>query len=142
MIFDIKMEFTRKVWLVAIGHVMDLPTSSTHSSVVARDSVRIVLTLAALDNCDVEMADVGNAYLYAPTTEKVLCILKDGFGPENKGKTAIIVRALYGLKSSGCAWRKHFAETLYDMHFFADLSSMFSFTVLIALIKYSLAVKG
>jgi hypothetical protein len=29
----------------------------------------------------------------------------------------IIVRALYGLKSSGAAWHEHFAKTLYDMNF-------------------------
>jgi hypothetical protein len=29
----------------------------------------------------------------------------------------IIVRALYGLKSSRAAWNEHFANTLYDMDF-------------------------
>jgi hypothetical protein len=29
----------------------------------------------------------------------------------------IIVRALYGLKSSGAAWHERFANTLYDMNF-------------------------
>ena len=29
----------------------------------------------------------------------------------------IIVRALYGLKSSGAAWHDHFAQTLHDLGF-------------------------
>ena len=74
MIFDIKMDFTRKARFVAGGHTTDPPSSSTYSSVVARDSVRIALILAALNDCEVEMADVGNAYLYAPTKEKLFCI--------------------------------------------------------------------
>jgi hypothetical protein len=36
---------------------------------------------------------------------------------EDKGKTALIVRALYGLKSSGASWRTHIAHTLLDMCF-------------------------
>ena len=36
---------------------------------------------------------------------------------EDKGKLAIIVCALYGLKSSGAAWRSHFAATLRDIGF-------------------------
>ena len=36
------------------------------------------------------------------------------FGSE-KGKVMLVVRALYGLKSSGAAWRKHFAQTSRDL---------------------------
>eukprot|EP00978_Attheya_sp_CCMP212_P042980 scaffold272243_cov20-Attheya_sp.AAC.1 len=41
MIFDIKMDFTRKARSVAGGHLTDPPASITYSSVVVRDSVRI-----------------------------------------------------------------------------------------------------
>jgi hypothetical protein len=34
----------------------------------------------------------------------------------------IIVRALYGLKSSGAAWRAHLANTLYSMGFTSRLA--------------------
>ena len=43
MIFDIKLDFTRKARYVAGGHTTSAPTSMTYSSVVARDSVRLVL---------------------------------------------------------------------------------------------------
>eukprot|EP00978_Attheya_sp_CCMP212_P012594 scaffold31500_cov55-Attheya_sp.AAC.3 len=39
MIFDIKMDFTRKARFVAGGHLTDPPASVTYLSVVARDSV-------------------------------------------------------------------------------------------------------
>ena len=40
MVFDVKMDFTRKARFVAGGHTTAAPSSITHSSVVSRDSVR------------------------------------------------------------------------------------------------------
>ena len=39
------------------------------------------------------------------------------FVPELEGKTMLVVRALYGLKSSGAAFRSFLAETLCDLNF-------------------------
>ncbi len=116
MIFDIKMDGTRKARLVAGGHVTDPPTSITYSSVVSRESVRIAFIIAALNNLDILQADIGNAYLNAPTTEKVYTITGPEFG-DDAGRIAKIVRALYGLKSSGAAWHTHFAQSLTDLGF-------------------------
>jgi hypothetical protein len=43
LIFDVKMDFTRKARFVAGGHMMDPPSTLTYSSVVSRDSVHIAL---------------------------------------------------------------------------------------------------
>jgi hypothetical protein len=43
----------------------------TYASVVSSESVIIALTLAALNYLDGKMADIENAYLMAPITEKV-----------------------------------------------------------------------
>jgi len=50
MIFDIKMDFTRKARLVAGGHMTETPTASTYSSVVTHDSVRIIFLISALND--------------------------------------------------------------------------------------------
>ena len=71
MIFDVKMDLTRKARLVAGGHQTDPPKESTYSSVVSRDSIRIAFTLAALSDLDVLSADVQGAYLNATMKEKV-----------------------------------------------------------------------
>jgi hypothetical protein len=42
------------------------------------------------------------------------------FGLEDEGKFAVIVRAQYGLKSSGAAWRAHLAEHMVDIGFTSD----------------------
>jgi hypothetical protein len=57
------------------------------------------------------MADIENAYLTAPITEKVWTVLGPDFG-NDAGKRALIVRALYGLKSAGVAFRNHLAECM------------------------------
>ena len=115
MVFDIKMEdFTRKARLVAGGHKTDAPPTITYASVVSRETVRIALLMAALNDLDVKVGDVLNAYITAPITEKVWTVLGPEFGNE-AGKSAIIVRALYGLKSSGAAFRAHLASFMRQM---------------------------
>jgi hypothetical protein len=105
VIFDVKMEdFRRKARFVAGGHTTYTPHAMTYASVVSRESVRITLTLAALNDLDVKMADIENAYLTAPITEKVCTVLGPEFGYD-AGKRALIVRALYGLKSAGGAFK-------------------------------------
>ena len=117
-IFDIKMgeNFRRKARLVADGHKTRPPASITYSSVVSRDSVRICLLIAALNDLDIESADIENAYLTAPCREKCWTIGGDEFGSE-KGSVFIIAKALYGLKSSGTAFRAFLAETLDEIGF-------------------------
>ena len=116
MIFDIKMDglFTRKARLVADGHKTKPPTSITYSSVVSRDSVRIILTIASLNSLEVSACDIGNAYLNALCREKLWTVAGPEFGSE-KGAMMIIARALYGLKSSGAAWRATLAQTMEQL---------------------------
>ena len=114
MVFDVKADFTRKARLVAGGHLTDPPSSITYASVVSRESVRIAFLLAALNDLDILAADIGNAYLNARTREKIFIICGREFGDSYVGRKALIVRALYGLKSSGAAWRSCLAEVLRD----------------------------
>jgi hypothetical protein len=73
--------------------------------------VRVALTLADLNDLDVNMADIENAYLTAPISEKFWTVLGPEFG-DDAGKRALIGRALYGLNSAGAAFRNHLAECL------------------------------
>jgi hypothetical protein len=111
MVFDIKIDFTRKALLVAGGHVTDVPSNLTYLSVVSRESVRIMFLITALNDLQVLSANIGNASLNAPNREKVYAIAGKEFG-NRAGQTVIIVRALYGLKSAGAAWHSHLANSL------------------------------
>lgn len=88
-----------------------------YSAVVLRESVWIAFLIAALNDLKILTSDIGNAYLNAYTTEKVYTIAGIEFGEES-GRIAVIVRALYGLKSSGAAWHTMFAQSpLSDLGF-------------------------
>jgi hypothetical protein len=63
--------FKFKSRMVAGGHMVEAPPFLTYASVVSRDTVRIALLMAALHDLDVKAADVENAYLTAPISEKV-----------------------------------------------------------------------
>ncbi|KAI2490439.1 Reverse transcriptase (RNA-dependent DNA polymerase) [Fragilaria crotonensis] len=115
MIFDIKFDLTRKARLVLNGAKHDVPKEMTFSSVVSRDSVRIAFTLAALNGLDILAADIQNAYLSAPTEERLYVVAGLEFPPDLRGRPAKIVRALYGMKSSGARFRDHLAASLRDM---------------------------
>eukprot|EP00956_Cyclotella_meneghiniana_P018312 scaffold30420_cov55-Cyclotella_meneghiniana.AAC.1 len=115
MIFDVKMEdFCRKARLVAGGHMTKAPATLTYASVVSRETVRIALLLAALNDIDIWAADVMNAYITAPCREKIWTTLGREFG-KDFGRKAIVVRALYGLKSSGAAFRAHLAGCMREL---------------------------
>ena len=62
-IFDIKMgeNFRRKASIVANGNETETPAALTYSSVVSRDSVRIALLIASLNELEVFACDIQNA---------------------------------------------------------------------------------
>ena len=101
--------FRRKARLVADGHKMDTPASMTYSTVVSRDSVRILLMIAALNDLAVKGADIQNAFLTSPTKERVWLRAGPEFG-NDEGKVYVVVRALYGMKSASASFRSFMAE--------------------------------
>ena len=66
LVFDVKIDFTRKVRWVTDGHRSPNPTTLAYAGVVSRESVRVGLTYAALMDLQVMAADIQNAYLQAP----------------------------------------------------------------------------
>ena len=87
-----------------------------------RESVRIALTLAALNDMEVKTSDIQNAYLTAPCSEKIWTTLGSEFGPDLAGKKALVVRALYGLKSAGASFRNHLAECMRNLGYSSCLA--------------------
>ena len=116
MMFNIKMgeNFRRKARMVAGGDTTEAPSSITYSSVVSRDSVRISLPIAALNNLDFLACVIQNAYLTAQCREKIWTRTGPDFRSES-GCIMIVMRALYGLKSSSAAFCAPLTETLYDI---------------------------
>ncbi len=57
--------------------------------------MRILFTIASLNDLDVMAADISNAYLNAPCAEKLWVTCGPEFGPSIKGRIAILEKALY-----------------------------------------------
>ena len=116
IIFDIKMGkiFRRKLRMVAGGPTNETPAALTYAYLVSRDSVWIVLTIAALNDLKLLACDIQNAYLTDKFREKICTIAGPKFRSD-VGKRMIVVRALYGLKYSGASFRALLVKTLYDI---------------------------
>ena len=115
-VYAVKHDGRYKSRIVAGGHLTDAPTESVYSGVVSLRGVRFVIFLAELNGLEVFQTDVGNAYLEAYTKEKVFVIAGPEF-QELEGHILVIIRALYGLKSSGLRWYERFADVLREMGF-------------------------
>ena len=117
LVWDVKLDLTRKARWVLDGHKTAAVDYSTYAGVVSRESVRILLTYAALNGLDVCAADIRNAYLQAPSSRKDYIICGPEFGLENVGKVALIHRALYGGKAAGRDYRQHLRSCMWHLGF-------------------------
>ena len=78
--------------------------------------MRLTLLIAALNELDMSCCDIGNAYLNAVYRDKLWTVAGSEFGSE-KRSVMIIARILYGLKSSGVAWRARLAKTMKTLRY-------------------------
>ena len=92
----------------------DSPSTITYVIIVLRETVRIALTLSALNELPVKVADIQNAYTRSPVTEKIWTFLGQDFG-EDAVRKSIVVRALYGLKIAGAAFQNHLADCMHHL---------------------------
>ena len=117
IVFDVKMDFTRKARWVLDGHRQSDPKGSTYAGVVSRESIQIAFTFTALNELDVCAADIRNAYLQAPSSCKDYVIWGPEFGLENMGQVALIHQALYGGKSAGRDFQNHLRGCMWHIGF-------------------------
>jgi len=116
IVYAVKHDLQRKARLVANGNLTETPFTSVYSSVVSLRGLRLYLFLAELNQLESWSTDIGNAYLEAYTDEKVYVISGDEFG-DQAGHSLIVVRALYGLRSSGLRWWERFSVVLNELGF-------------------------
>ena len=102
---------------------MEPPATITYNIVVSRETVRIDLTLSALNEFPLKLADIQNSYITAPVTEKIWTFLGQEFG-EDSGRKGIVVWALYGLKSEVTAFRNHLEDHMQHLGFLPCLADL------------------
>jgi hypothetical protein len=116
LVYNVKMDFTRKAGWVRDGHKTPNSTTSSYAGVV-RNSIRISLTYTAWLGLPVIGANIRNAYLQALSLEKHFIICSPEFGLENEGHVALIWHALYGGKVTGCNFWHHLCDCMGQLGF-------------------------
>ena len=91
IVFDVKLSenFRRKARFCADGHKVETPSFLTYSTVVSRDSVRIILMIAALNGLDLQGADIQKHSFQLPTWRSTGFVLVASLGL-NKGKFSLL----------------------------------------------------
>ena len=117
LVFGLKFYFIIKVKLVLNEHKTPNTTGSTYAAVVSIESIRISFIYAALNFIDVFAADIHNAYLQDPYSQKEYIICGPEFDIENVGKATLIHRALYDRKSAGHKFRNHLRSCIRHHYF-------------------------
>ena len=111
IVYDIKHDGRHRARLVANGQLTEVPAESVYSGVISLCGFRLLIFLAELNGLEGYAADISSAYLLAYTDEKVYIIAGPEFG-ELEGHLLIIVKALYGLRSSVARWHDRLSDCL------------------------------
>ena len=76
--------------------------------------MHIALTMAVSHDLEVKTADVLNASVMALNRKKIQKVLGPEFG-NNAGKSAMNVRVLCGLKSTGASFRANLEKCMWEL---------------------------
>ena len=120
MIFDVKVDLRRKARLFIGGRVFDSSRHEVYASTMKSVSASILMTIAAPNNVYLMTGDIGNAYLNSSTQENTYTCSGTEFelvGIMAEGDLMGVIKALYGLPTSGNRWHSHLSHTLREMGF-------------------------
>src|SRR6185437_1047209 len=82
-------------------------------------SLRIILSLAAIHNLELQQLDIKTAFLNAEVKENIFVELPEGINIKDKNKSPILKlnRALYGIKQAPKLWNDNLNKRLTSMGF-------------------------
>ena len=104
-----------KARLMAKGYtqVQGIDYEETFSLVVRYESIRYLLTHAALQDWEIEAMDVKLAYLHRVLEEEIYMEQLEGFVAKGEeDKVCRLVHSLYGSKQAGQVWNRTIAHTI------------------------------
>jgi len=119
-VFDVKTDGRKKARLVAKGfsQVEGLDYDQVFSPVVRFETVRLILSMAALEKWHITGLDVRNAFLYGELEEEIYMEQPEGFHVPGRERDVLrLKRALYGLKQAGLAWWRTLRDSMKELGF-------------------------
>jgi Reverse transcriptase (RNA-dependent DNA polymerase) len=115
IVFDVKYDLRHKARLVAGGNWIVNNKEDIYSGVACMDTVRIGFFLGEFYGLSCCVCDIGNAFSFGKTKEKVYITAGPDFGASLHGENLIIDKSLYGLKTSAARFHENFADSLLNM---------------------------
>lgn len=91
--------------------VKDIDFTETFSPTTRYDSIRLLLSVAAKDDLQMQQFDVKTAFLYGELSEEIYMEVPQGIQAETS-KVCKLNKSLYGLKQSSRCWNKKFCSFL------------------------------
>ena len=97
--------------------------NETFSPVACFETVQLLLSIATLENWEIEALDVKTAFLYGELDEEIYMEQPPGFIKKGQeSKVCRLLRALYGLKQAALMWNKTLHKSLLDLGFIRTTS--------------------
>ena len=124
-VYVVKSDDRHKACFVAKGftQIYRIDFEETFSPVARFESVQLLLSIAALEDWEIEALDVKTAFLFGDLDEEIYLKQSEGFikkGMENK--VCHLKKAIYGLKQATLQWNKALHRSLLEMGFVHTLS--------------------
>ena len=113
---DFKHDLRHRARLVAGGNLTECDLMASYAGVVSLRSMRLAILIGEMNGLVHKAGDTGSDCLEAKTKEKVCFIAGKGFG-SLEGHTLIIIKALYGLQTSGARFHEQLADVLRNEGF-------------------------
>ena len=125
-VYAVKSNGRRKACFVAkdFTQIFRIDFKETFSLVERFKTVRLLLSIAALEYWDIEALDVKTAFLFGELDEEIYMEQLEGFVKQGQEKKVCrLLKAIYGLKQAALQWNKALHDSLLKMGFtrtFAD----------------------
>ena len=88
----------------------------TYAATLAARTLRALMAITAAFNLEAVQWDAVNAFTNSLLEgDPVYCECPEGFEDEEPGKIWLLLRALYGLRTSPLLWLKEFSKTLREL---------------------------
>ena len=125
-VYAVKSDGRKKACFVAKGftQIFRIDFEETFSLVARFETVRLLLSIAVLEDWDIEALDVKMAFLFGELDEEIYMEQPEGFVKQGQEKKVChLLKAIYGLKQAALQWNKALHDSLLKMgftHTFAD----------------------